>query len=251
MTLFLGKLPAKDGSFPHKFGTLFSASDLPTPPPVFGRVMLIPEWGMLGNDQAGNCVECSAAHQNMQWHALAGTPIPQFTSKTTLSDYSAATGYVPGQDNTDNGTDMGAFATYWKTTGIIDATGSRHKIDLSVDISPGNTDQIALACFLFDSVDIGVNLPSSAMDQFTNKTPWAPVAGSSLIGGHCVTIIGRNSLGNFICVSWGELQAITPSFLTTYMDQGAVHLSLDQFNSKQLNPRGYNLAALTAAASAI
>ena len=250
MTLFLGKKPARDGAFPHKFGAIFSAADLPMPPIVFGKVGLILRWGMLGNDQAGNCVQCSASHQNMQWHALSGTPIPTFTDQTALAEYSAATGYVNGVDATDNGTDMGEFAAYWKATGITDASGVRHKIDLSVNISAGNVAQVALAAYLFDSVDIGVNLPTSAMDQFGSK-PWEPVAKSGLEGGHCIPIIGRNSAGNFICVTWGRLQAVTPSFLATYMDQGALHLSMEMFNAKQLSPRGYDQAALAAAAARV
>ena len=255
MTLFLGKKPARDGAFPHKFGAIFSAADLPTVPLILGRVEVIHrlglEWGMLGNDQAGNCVEVSAPHQVMQWHALAGTPIPTFTAETSLADYSAVTGYVPDSQGTDNGTDMGAFATYWKSTGIADITGARHKIDLSVNISPGNLAQVALSIFMFGSADIGLQLPSSAMDQFASGQPWVPIAGSVREGGHDVPLIGRNSAGYYIGVTWGRLQAIHPSFLTTYMDEGGGHISVEMLNAKHLSPRGYDQAALTAAAARV
>ena len=49
----LGKTPARPGAIKLRFGTYFSAAELPAVPLAFGHPWLVQAWRMLGNDLYG------------------------------------------------------------------------------------------------------------------------------------------------------------------------------------------------------
>jgi hypothetical protein len=244
----LGKKPARAGAVKLKLGSYLDAAELPPVPAIIGDFARWPQaWRMLNNDTVGCCVEAGAAHETMLLKADAGYPAPLFSNSVVLKDYAdCGSGYVVGNEATDQGTDVQQYAAYRQKTGILDASGQRHKIDYYAALKAGDVDEIALGAFLFGAVGIGVLLPTSAMDQFNRFEPWSVVSGGGSEGGHYFPIIGRNSLGNWICVTWGRLQAITSSWLTQYMDEGVAFLSLERLNAKGLSPQGFDLAGLQA-----
>lgn len=238
----LGKKPARADSIKFGFAQFFNAPDLPKPPLVFGRVGLIHDWGMLANDKVSNCVFAGAAHETMLWRAWADVSVSTFTDQNVISDYAKVAGY-DGTEASDQGTDMQVAAAYRKQVGIIDDSGTRHQIDAYVSLRPGNLDELALAVYLFGAVGIGLEMPSSTQDQFDNAEPWSSVKGSPNEGGHYVPCIGRNSVGNFLIVTWGRLHAITPNFIIDKMDEGCAYLSFEQMRGN-VNPRGFDEAGL-------
>lgn len=248
MTLALGKRPARN-AVSFKFATYFDASSLPTPPLVFGRPHLVTDWGLFANDDIGDCVWAGAAHETMLWRAMAGLTV-QFTDKSVLADYSAVTGYSPRNADSDQGTDMQEAAAYRQKTGIADGTGARHKIAGYVALKPGNMDQLALAAFLFGAAGIGIELPSSAFDQFDRAEPFSVVDRSPIEGGHYLSIVGRNSHGDFLGVTWGRLQAISPDFLNRYMDEGIAYVSAEMLTNN-VSPRGMDYSTLQADLAAL
>lgn len=244
MLYALGKKPARLEAVKLKFGAYFNTAQLPAVPVRFGHPELIRDPGMLANDSVGDCVWAGAAHETMLLRAAAGFAPPPFKDENVLADYAACAGYNPADESTDQGTDLQQAASYRRKTGIIDANGERHKIDIYAALEPGNLEQIALAVVLFGCVGIGVNLPSSAEEQFTYGEPWSFVSGDKPVGGHYIPLVGRNSLGNFLIVSWGRLHACTPKWLESAMDEGLAYISLERLNAKGLSPQGYNEAAL-------
>jgi hypothetical protein len=247
MTFALGKKPARTGAVKLRFETYFDAASLPVPPTVFGRPWLVPTWGMLGNATIGDCVWAAAAHQTMLWNAEAGNPIPPFTDACVLGDYAAETQKddPPGYPTVDAGTDLQQAAAYRSKTGIADAAGQRHLTGPYVALQPGDIDQLALAAYLFGAISVGIQLPTSAFDQFDRAEPWEPVQEASIEGGHCISLCGRNSRGMLLAVTWGRLQAVSPTFLAQYMDEGVAHLSIERLKGN-ISPQGFNEAALQA-----
>jgi hypothetical protein len=241
--LALGKRPARD-AVSFKFATYFDASALPVPPPMFGKPWLVTDWGLFKNDSVGDCVWCDAAHSVMLWRAEQGAPV-QFSDDSVLSDYSAVTGYTLGDPSTDQGTDMQQAASYRLKTGVIDAARTRHKIDAYVALQPSDLDQLALATYLFGAVSIGIQLPSSAFDQFDQAVPWTVVDGSPVEGGHCITVVGRNSRRLFLGLSWGRLIGVAGDFLIRYMDEGIAAFSLERLRGS-ISPQGFDAATLQA-----
>lgn len=247
MTFALGKRSARAGAVKLKFETYFDPSALPVPPAMFGRPWLISDWGILGNDLVGDCVWADAAHQTTLWNAEAGAPIPVFTDACVLADYAAETQKddPPGYPAQDAGTDMQHAAAYRSKIGVADVTGKRHLTGPYVALQPGNIDQLVLATYLFGAVSVGIQLPASAFDQFDRAEPWEPVQGSPIEGGHCITLCGRNSHGMLLAVTWGRLHAVSPAFLTQYMDEGIAYLSLERIKGN-VSPQGFNEEALQA-----
>lgn len=243
--LKLGKKAARKGAISLAFETYFNASEFPTPPLVFGKTSLIDEWKILANDRAGCCVWSGAAHETMLWNAESGAAPVAFHDVDVLSDYTVVTGYDPKNPDTDRGTDMQQAAAYRQRVGIVDAAGRRHKIDSYVALRAGNCEQLALATYLFGAVGVGIQFPKSAWEQFDNAEPWEVKPHSGLDGGHYIPCVGRNSHGNFIVVTWGRLQAVTPAFISRYCDEGVCYLS-HEYLKNNVSRRGFDYATLKA-----
>jgi len=193
---------------------------------------------MLGNDSVGDCTLCDAAHQHMLWTLEGGVPRARFTTKDVLSDYFAITG------GPDVGCDLQVVAAYRQKTGVIDATGARHKIDSYTSLRVGDLCQLAQATYIFGAVSVGVLLPSSAEAQFIDGEPWSLVPTDKPIGGHCITSVGRDANGNYLFISWGRVQAATPEWVANSMDEAISPFSREILNAKGISPENYDLTAL-------
>lgn len=239
----LGKTPARPGAVSMKLSAYLPKAQLPVPPTNFGHYDLISSYGMLGNDNYGDCVWAGAAHETMMWCKEVGSTIA-FNDKGVLGDYSAVTGFKPTDPSTDKGTDMQVAASYRRKTGVKDATGKRHKVVAYLAITKGNMDQHCSAAYLFGAVGIGIKFPGSAMDQFNAGKPWDVVAGAKIEGGHYIPLVGRRN-GNLLVVTWGRMQEMTPAFFQQYNDESVVYLTKEDLKAG-VTPEGFNVKQLTA-----
>lgn len=241
----LGKTPARKDAVKFKFMRYADPTALPTPPLRFGRGLL-DDWFVLGNSDYGNCVWAGAAHETMSWNKASRGRIIPFTDKAVLSDYAKVTGFNPKDPDTDNGTDMQEAASYRRKTGILDANGIRHKIESYIALDIGDPDELALAAYLFGCAGIGLQYPKIADKQFDAQQPWSigPNDKSAIVGGHYVPVVGRNSKGNFLVVTWGRLHAMTPDFYRRYCDEAIAYLSPEMFNDQLLSADGFDIATL-------
>lgn len=228
-----------------RFSAYLRAEALPAVPTVFGQQALIPQkgWGMLLNDELGDCTIAGPQHVEMLWTAVAGSPAA-FSDNTARQDYEAACGYVPGDPNTDQGGDMVSVADYWRKTGMIDTHGNRHKIAAYLQINASNLANVDLAAYLFGAVGLGITLPESAEDQFTNGQPWSVTPNSPQMGYHYVPYVGRTADGLRQIVTWGALQAVEESWLKANLEEAVAYVSADYLKSGK-SPLGFDLAALT------
>jgi hypothetical protein len=242
MRLKLGKKPARAGAIALRFAAYADAAALPTPPQVFGHEQLIASWPMLANDRYGDCVWAGAAHETMLLAKEAGDTV-NFTDADVLSDYAAVTGFDAGDPSTDNGTDMQAAAQYRRNTGIIDAQGKRHTIAAYLALEPSDGGNLLLAAYMFVA-GVGLQLPSSALDQTNAGQPWDVVTGSANEGGHYVPLVGRRADGLLVFVSWGALQLATARFVQTYCDEAVAYLSQENLVN-QKSPDGFDYATLS------
>jgi hypothetical protein len=235
-SLKLGKTPARPGAVKFKLTDYLA---LPKPPAKYGHYSLIPSWGMLGNDQYGDCVWAGAGHEVMLWNKEANRAV-LFTDQDVLSDYSAVTGFNPNDPNSDQGTDMTVAASYRRKTGVT-AHGLRHKVLAYLALPVGDTTQLKQAVYLFGAVGVGIQFPASAMTQFNNGKPWS-VTSSAIEGGHYIPCVGYDSK-YFYVVTWGKVQKCTYGFIKKYMDEAIAYLSAEMLtNNKSLE--GFDLTAL-------
>jgi hypothetical protein len=204
------------------------------------RVALFKDWGMLGNDQYGDCVWAGSCHEHELWTMLGGDPA-EFTEQNALDAYTAVTGFDPNDPNTDQGTDMRNAINYRRTTGITDSTGKIHKIGGFCALEPGNYTQLLQALHIFDSVAIGFEVPASAMDQFNAGKIWSIVPGSPIEGGHYVPCVARPGHLLIDVVTWAKTQGMTQAFYHKYNDETYGIFSEETLvNGK--SPEGFMLA---------
>jgi hypothetical protein len=248
--LKLGKQPATKDPKDLVFAKYVDTSTLPPLPAEFGHESLVPPrgWGMLGNDQWGDCAWAGPAHETMLLTAEDGSPA-SFTTEGVLSDYSAGTGFNPsagpsGQNPTDKGSNVRDVLSYRRNTGIIDAQSKRHKIGAFVKLEPGNIEHILQALHIFQIVGIGIEFPEFAMEQFNHGEPWDVVPGAPAPeGGHYVCAVGKHA--NINIVTWGALQQMTVAFFEKYCDEAWAYISNETLKQEH-NIEGFDLEQLNA-----
>lgn len=228
----------------------YRSSSLPVVPNLWGYDNIIHrgEWGMLGNDQYGDCVWAGAAHEHILENRAAGRTVA-FTTQGVLSDYSACTGFDPNDPSTDQGTEIRVALKYRQKTGIIDAEGQRHKIGAYLQLSAsriqqGDFSELAEAAFLFGAVALGIEVPQSAMTQFNDDRMWSYVAGSPIEGGHYVPLIAHRK--HLEVVTWARVQPVGTRFLERYISEAWALVSPDFLNATGETPQGFNTAQLNA-----
>jgi hypothetical protein len=102
-----------------------------------------------------------------------------------------------------------------------------------------------LATYLFGAVGFGMIFPLTTKTQFTHQQPWDLIPGAVTEGGHYISVVGRNSAGNILLVTWGRLHAMTPQFARAYNDENIAYLSLEWLDSSSmLTPDNFDRAAL-------
>lgn len=198
-------------------------------------------WGILGNGPddsvfpgfqgAGDCAWAGPAHETMQMFHEAGQTVPSFSGKTIIDQYSAYSGYDPKTGANDNGSNVRDVLNWRRTKGLLDDSGTAHKIGAFVSIEPGNWMALREASYFFESVGIGIQFPNSAMDQFDASQMWSVVAGATVEGGHYVPVVGHPYGGVWTVITWGRRQLATWSFLAKYCDEVWAYLSTERYNS--------------------
>jgi hypothetical protein len=237
----LGKLPAVKNSVSLRLRDYLTLAKLPIPPARVNHQTEVTDWGMLGNDQYGDCVWAGAGHETMAWNKTSGTTVT-ITTDNALSDYTAVTGFNINKPDTDKGTDMSVAAKYRQNTGVIDASNARHKVAAYLAITPGNREELKQAVYLFENVGVGIEFPASAMTQFNDGKPWTVVKGSAIQGGHYVPALGYD--GDYIYViSWAKVQKMAWTFFDKYCDEAIVYFSEEMLKTGE-SIEGFNVAQL-------
>lgn len=251
--LKLGKKPATHDDRDLLFAK-YATAQLPTPPAEFGHETLYgaKAWGMLGNDQWGDCAWAGPAHETMILTTEGAKPAT-FTTESVLSDYSAGTGFDPnagpsGSNPTDQGSEVRDVLKYRAKTGIVDGAGARHKVGAYVKLNQKDLDQVLQAAYVFEVVGLGIEFPGSAMDQFNEGKPWDVVKGAQIEGGHYIPLVAHRE--NLEVITWGALQQMTPAFLAKYCDEAWAYISLEDLKAGK-SPEGFDLEQLTSDLAAL
>jgi hypothetical protein len=245
------KLKLGKGAARHDPRALLMASyvapSLPPPPPSADLTTKVSAWGMMENDQIGDCTCAAAGHLLMEWTANAGKKMVTPSDKQIVAAYSAITGYNPTTGANDNGAVEVDVLNYWRQTGI-----AGHKIGAFVSLEPSNHNHIMDAVYIFQGCYIGMQLPVSAQAQVQNHQPWSVPPGGPTgdgkpgsWGGHAVPAVAYDARGVTV-VTWGALQMMTWSFWEAYCDEAYAILSKDYLTGKKTTPQGFSVAQLNA-----
>jgi hypothetical protein len=238
--------------------SLKAAGLLPAVPAVFGHGKTYQDWLMLGNgpsmpgeppvpanykqpwEGCGDCVWAAAAHEVMESLTDAGQP-PEavaklFDTEVVVGEYAKQTGYDPATGAHDEGTEVRARLLHMQETGILDTTGTLHKLGMFVELEPGNLQHLLEALYFFEALPLGVQIDRAQMEAFNlaeqnGSTPvWTNVAGSENLGGHCIPMVGRPDGEHFAALSWGQRLLMTPTFLEKQCDEAWAYVTADRIN---------------------
>ena len=244
--LKLGKQVARHDPRTLLFASYTTAA-LPAPPASFDLTGKIKAWGMMENDQIGDCTCAAAGHLIMEWTANSGKKMVTPTDKQIVAAYSAIAGYNPSTGANDNGAAEIDVLNYWRQSGI-----AGHKIGAYAALEPSNHNHVMDSVYLFEGCYIGVQLPISAQAQVQNHQPWSVPPGGTTgdgkpgsWGGHAVPVVSYDARGVTV-VTWGALQVMTWSFWEAYCDEAYAILSTDYLTGKKENPQGFSLTELQA-----
>jgi hypothetical protein len=217
---------------------------LPPAPPAVDWTKGITSWGMMLNDQLGDCTIAGVGHAVQVWSANTTGEITVPDSQI-LHYYEKWDGYKPKDPSTDQGGVELDVLNDWQKGGF-----DKHKLLAFADPAFSNVEEVRQAINLFGGVYIGVSLPKTANTQLTAGRVWDVVTPSSpdtapgSWGGHCV-FVPKYDANGFTCITWGQLQTMTLAFWNAYVDEAHALLSQDWLNG-QGTPAGLDLAQLKA-----
>lgn len=219
------------------------ASGTITPPQSVnwvGTGFPVPELGMLGNDSVGDCVIAGGYHGVDVFEYDGQAVTTNFTAAQALADYSTVTGYNPSDPSTDQGATLQEGLEFWQKTGF-----GGYKIAAFAQIDGTNTALLQNCINLFGVVYAGLNVPSSAMQQFDSGQEWSVVSRSRIEGGHCVPLVAYDT-ASYSCITWAAVQKMTSQFHARYFDEWWVPISTDWLQKSGKTPSGLDGATANA-----
>ncbi|MDB5272095.1 MAG: hypothetical protein JWO58_462 [Chitinophagaceae bacterium] len=236
----LGKQPARHDPRTLQMANYITPSKLPPIPDSYDWTKKVKKWGMMDNDNIGDCTCAAAGHLIMEWTAENGKLVTP-TDKDIISAYSAITGYNPKTGKNDNGAVETDVLNYWRRKGI-----AGHKISLYAALEPGNHNHIKEAVYLFGGCYIGLSLPVTAQDQKVWSVPPGGAKGNGAPnswGGHAVPVVAYDEK-ELTIVTWGALKKMTWGFWDTYCEESYAIISTDFADGKKKAPSGFDLKQL-------
>lgn len=187
-------------------------------------------WGMLGNDQYGDCTMAAVVHLREANNAEAkGNETTWPTANDVVAEYFKLSG---GQDT---GLVEANVLQTWYKAGLFGDTISGY-----APVNTKNLDELRSVVALFGASYLGVAVPAPAQQQFGAGQPWdltGTPEDNDIEGGHAVPIIGYDADYAYV-VTWGAIQKATWRWVARYLDEAWAVLTSEDAR--------VNLAALQA-----
>lgn len=238
-SLRLGRLPNVPTRPRLRLGTFIDRQELGEPPPSVNWWTLVADWPMYANDSIGDCTVAEVGHQIGSASKYATGNEVLFTDAQIVSMYSAVTGYVPGDESTDNGAVIQDVLTYWRKTGL-----GGHKLAAFAEVDVSNRSEVLQAVAAFGSVDLGHMVTQGDMDSFNAGTAWDTSYGNTtVVGGHSTELVGYDSTFGYL-VTWGRVQKFTWRWWNARVDEAWLAILPEWLSAQGQSPSGFDLHGL-------
>ena len=213
---------------------------LPTPPPACDWTLAMTDvWGMMGNDQLGDCT-CAAMGHAVQIVTSNGDGLITPVDAEIIKMYESS-GYSPSDPSSDQGWTETAAMQYMVTSGL-----SNVKADAFADVDQNNRKELLQTVKLMGGAYLGVSITQDDMDQFKAGTPWTSTDMSNVLGGHAIWMPRYDDLGIYV-ITWGQLQHATWDWYAAHCDEAHAMLFLPWVrNTCGLDPDGFDYDTLHA-----
>jgi hypothetical protein len=240
---FRGGRLADEPDRPHLKLSRILTPELPAPPASADWLSPVPAdaWGMLGNDQVGDCTVAAVAHKRIG-DAFVGQGRRLDISTADCLKYYTHFGYRPGDPSTDQGAMCQDVLAYWHRHGF---RGEKNLAYARINVDDHRELKQAIA--LFGQVYVGVTITQAAEDQFNGDEVWDVTRRSPVLGGHCITLGAYDSHG-LDAVTWGTVHRLTWRWWDVYGDEAWVVLNPRDFTDPKTgrDHDGLDVAALRA-----
>ena len=239
----LGRKAVKTDSRTLRLARYLTAA-LPPPPVSCDWTKSVTDFGVMLNDNLGDCTIAACGHAVQIW-SLSNVGLElTVTDSDILAAYEAWDGYNPADPSTDQGGICLDVLTNWKKNSL-----AGHALLGFAIPSVSNLTELKQAVNLFGGLYIGMSVPNFIM----NPAPpplWDVVADDGGIdGGHCVFCCGYDE-DTISFISWGRVYKMTTAYWAKYVDEAYALLS-SVFIGSNGAPNGFDLDQLTADLSAI
>ena len=223
--LKLGRLPQRrvGNRFAIAWAHQYMAAAIPAPVYPIDVSGGITAWGMLGNDQYGDCGEAGQLHYQMASSAATGT----FPAGAAFTDQIAIAEYLAFTNGQDTGVVLADFLLWLYRKGEILGFAP---VDLS------NRAQADSLMAIFHGLYVGVSLTPDAQQLFGAGRPWTVVNGERPDPqlGHCILKVRTDGAAMESYVTWGIEQAATRDWSAACVDEAWVVVTT-QDQADQLN----------------
>lgn len=249
----LGKQPKRPDRRTLQLSRYLKMPELPAAPPAVDWTRAVPHYGMLLNDQLGDCVIAGMMHLVMGWQANTGQSPAAPSNDEVVAAYSAIGGYDPSDPSTDQGCNILDALNYWRNTGITVA-GQTSKIVAFAEVNLKDDAEVKAALWLFGGLFTGFQMPASAQNAASWTVPSCGLHGKGKPGswgGHCAPLGAEDNSGGFQAITWGELMPTAHNFVADYCDEAYAILSTAWIEQQGQSPSGFDFAALQADLAAL
>jgi hypothetical protein len=236
----LGRKAVVTDSRTMRLSKYFTAA-LPPPPPGVSYSKGLLSWGQMLNDQLGDCTCAGIGHGCQVWGLNSTGKMPAIPDSAVLQAYEQWCGYSPSDPSTDQGGICLNVLKDFKAQGFSGDT-----LTAFASVLPANEVHVKQAIYLFTGLYIGMDVPQYIMPDSGNVPGlWDvnPNADNTIIGGHCVYVLGYNAVGPLF-ISWGGLYRMTWKYWSSFVDEAYALISKNYLNAKGLAPSGFSLDAL-------
>jgi hypothetical protein len=230
-----GKLGALPAQFPGGLCdlTYYVAGALPKPPPSVA-VPEVSDWGILGNDQYGDCGVAGLEHVFMADASITHETEPE------ASDAQGVDYYLDYTSGADTGVVLSQYLAHVRQKGYYD-----HQVSAYAPVTVHDVPTLQTAIDLFGAVYTGIAVVAPMQQAFAEHQPWTTgLLDSPVVGGHCVPLCGYDDQYLY-AITWGGVQAITyPAWHRISTEAWCVLTG--EFEEANGDGRGVSLSALKA-----
>jgi hypothetical protein len=219
----LGKLSPKIDIRTLRLKTLINIVNLPPIPESYDvdstHQLPITEQ-MFGNDRWGDCVIVSRANQTLRFECCEQQQVIPITESDILRQYwNEQCPWFGRFFRPDKGLVMLNSINLWRKIGWK-INGKQYNTLAFASINKSLKKEIKQGIYLLNGLQVGIQVPQSALNQFNNNQPWELInpVDYNIRGGHAIYIVGYNQIGP-VCVTWGKKQQMTWAWWDVYVDE--------------------------------
>lgn len=228
-TMKLGRRPSAPDHRTLNFPDFLSAAIEPPPAASLWQTP-VTDWGVMGNDEYGNCVIVTAAHILLSMRANKAKDTRRISDAAVVAlsrDMGALDGY-----------DILQRLKYWRRNGMWG-----DYLWAFARLNSRNPFYLQVAIHHLGAADIGLQLPLAWQTADVWDTGQGPRYRPASWGLHSVPLVGYDQSAVY-CVTWGKVIPITWLALAQYADEAFALIDPNWIEGDGQAPSGLDLPKL-------